>query len=528
MKFVKIFDTTLRDGAQAEGISFSVSDKIQITKILIDLGIEYIEAGNPGSNPKDLEYFEKVKSLKFGSTKLVGFGSTRRKNILAKEDANVVSLLKADTKAVAIFGKSWDLHVEKILSCSLEENLNMIEDTISFFKDNKKEVIFDAEHFFDGYKANKEYALKTLDTAVKAGADVICLCETNGGFFPYEIEKIVKNVTKIYGNKVEIGIHCHNDGDMGVANTITAALNGATQLQGTFLGYGERCGNANLVSIIANLQLKLKIKCLKEGQIENLTSKAHSIAEISNIAIKNNTPFVGKSAFAHKGGMHIDGVNKITRSFEHLDPELIGNQRRFLMSEVAGRTLILKKIQKIEPNLTKESKKTKEILDVLKKKEHVGYIYESAGASFEILVRKLLDKSISFFDLIYYKILNQEPSDGDFNSQAIVKIRVNGVYKMSVSEGNGPVHALDRALRQALEVFYPELTKIRLTDYKVRVLDQASASGAKVRVLISTNDSQKSWDTVGVSTDLIEASWIALMESLEYKLLQSKKKTLQN
>ena len=520
MKKISIFDTTLRDGAQAEGISFSVSDKLKIVEVLTKLGVDYIEAGNPGSNPKDLEFFKKVGDIELGSTKIVAFGSTRRKNIKAKDDANVVAMLSANTGGVAIFGKCWDLHVDKILRCSLAENLNMIADTIGFFKAEGKEVIFDAEHFYDGYKANPEYAIKCLGAAVKAGAEWIVLCETNGGCLPNEVLQITYNVAKELGG-ARLGIHCHNDSDTAVANSVISTLAGVEQIQGTFLGYGERCGNASLASIIANLQLKMGYECVRPKELENLTSYAYEIAEISNTTINRKTPFVGRSAFAHKGGMHIDGVSKLTKTFEHVQPSAVGNRRRFLMSEVSGRSLILKKIQTIDPTLTKESPQTKQIIDLLKHKEHQGYQYEGAEASFKLLVLKKLGIFKPSFKLEHYKVFAQDRGSSEYNTAVIIKIQApNGQIEFTASEGNGPVNALDRALKKALEVFYPKLKNVHLRDYKVRVLDPESATKAKVRVLITTTDGKSAWNTVGVSTDTIEASWIALVDSLEYKLLK--------
>jgi 2-isopropylmalate synthase len=516
---ISIFDSTLRDGAQAEGISFSVKDKLKVVKALDELGVAYIEAGNPGSNPKDLEFFDNVKKLNLQHAKLTAFGSTRRRNITVEEDGNVQSLLKADTPVVAIFGKSWDFHVTDIIQTTLEENLQMIEDTIRFFKERKKEVIFDAEHFFDGYKANPEYALAALQAAVDGGADCLALCETNGGAFPTEIYEITKKVVETFS--VDVGIHTHNDGGMAVANTIMAVEAGAVHVQGTYVGFGERCGNANLSSIIPNLQLKKGYECLPEDQLSTVTSTARRIAEIANVPIHDGMPYVGKSAFAHKGGMHIDGVSKASHSFEHIDPTAVGNERRFLMSEVAGRSTILSKIQKVNPNITKDSPETKQIIDRLKELEHVGYQFEGAESTFELVIRKHLGKYKPFFELDHFNVIGEHPSkDGQFSSSAMIKVCVDGKEEITAAEGDGPVNALDTALRKALEVFYPELTNVHLTDYKVRVLDTKTATAAKVRVLIESTDGEDIWSTVGVSTDIIEASWIALVDSIEYKLIK--------
>jgi len=515
---IYIYDSTLRDGAQGEGISFSVLDKLNIVRELDNLGIPFIEAGNPGSNPKDLEFFEEVKKLELKQAKLVAFGSTRRKNVKASEDRNVQSLLQADTEYVAIFGKSWDFHVTDIIHTTLEENLNMIEDTISYMNEQGKKVVYDAEHFFDGYKNNKEYALLTLVTAVKAGVECIVLCDTNGGTSPMDILAITKDVvSKIEGS---VGIHCHNDIGTAVANSVLAVEAGADHVQGTMIGFGERCGNANLTLVIGNLQVKNNYECLPEESIENLTSTAIFISETANIVLDPGMGFVGAHAFTHKGGMHIDGINKNSKSFEHIVPEKVGNRRRFLMSEVAGRSLLLKKAQKIMPSIEKDSPQTVELMDRLKTLEHEGYQFEGAESTFELIIRKQLGKYKPFFELEYFKIMGEKPSvDDNFSAYAMVKVHVDDEEQISAAEGDGPVNALDMALRKAVERFYPSLRKLHLTDYKVRVLDSKDASAAKVRVLITSSDGEKTWSTVGVSTDVIDASLIALVDSIEVKLI---------
>lgn len=513
---IRIYDSTLRDGAQAEGISFTVNDKLRITKRLDQFGVSYIEAGNPGSNPKDLEFFEKVKSLELKSAKLTAFGSTRRAEVSVEDDNNVKALLKADTDAVAVFGKAWDFHVTHILRTTYEENLAMIKDTIAFFKFHNKEVIFDAEHFFDGYKNNSSYAMEALCAAAEGGADWLVLCDTNGGTFPWEIEEAIAQVTKRFSTPV--GIHCHNDGGMAVANSVQAVKSGATQVQGTFNGYGERCGNANLCTIIPNLQLKMGYICIPQSNIKDLKSVSRYISETANVSHNDKDPYVGNSAFAHKGGMHIDAVHKEPKSFEHISPCLVGNERRILMSEVSGRSTILKKIQKVAPEATKNSDETKKIIDVMKNLEYQGFQFEGAESSFELLVRKELGKCKKFFDIQDFKVLCEEPWKGDFGSSAMIKLKVDGVSEITAAEGDGPVNALDKALRKALKVFYPQLDRIKLIDYKVRVLDSESATGAKVRVHIVTTDGEREWGTVGVSTSIIEASWAALIDSIEYFL----------
>lgn len=513
---VFIYDTTLRDGAQAEGISFTVNDKIRIARRLDALGVDYIEAGNPGSNPKDLEFFNKIKERPLKHAKLAAFGSTRRPGIKVEEDANVKALLTADTPVVAIFGKSWDFHVTDIIRTSLEENLNMIYDTISFFKSQGKEVVFDAEHFFDGYKGNSEYAMKTLKVAAEAGADWLVLCDTNGGCFPFEITEITDNVLREFA--VPVGIHCHNDGGMADANSIMAVEQGVRQVQGTFNGFGERCGNANLSVIIPNLQIKRGRKCIKEQGLRELTSASRYISEIANLPHNERQPYVGNSAFAHKGGMHIDGVQKNQHSFEHIPPELVGNERRILMSEVSGRSTILKKIQKIAPWVDKESPETKLIIDKLKQLEYEGYQFEGAESSFELMIRRALGKAKTFFEVKDFRVLCEEHWQNDYSASAIVKVKVDGTEEVVAAEGDGPVNALDKALRKALEIFYPQLKEMRLTDYKVRVLDTTQATAAKVRVHIESTDGKRVWGTVGLSTSIIEASWDALVDSIEYFL----------
>ena len=521
-----IFDSTLRDGAQAEGISFSVKDKIKIVEALDRLGVDYIEAGNPGSNPKDLEFFEKMKHTSLQHSKLTAFGSTRRRDSSVHEDKNVQSLLQAETSAVAIFGKSWDFHVTNIIHATLEENLDMIRETIAFFKEKGKEVIFDAEHFFDGYKANPEYALLALQAAVDGGADCLVLCETNGGAFPSEVYEITKKVVETFS--VPIGIHAHNDGGMAVANSIMAVEAGAIHVQGTYIGFGERCGNANLSTIIPNLQLKQGLSCIPEEQMTKVTSTARYIAEVANIHLDDKEPYVGRSAFTHKAGMHIDGVNKASHSFEHVHPNSVGNERRLLMSEVAGRSTILSKIQKISPTVTKEDPVVQEIMDRVKELEHQGYQFEGAESTFELIVRKQLGKYKPFFEIEYFKTIGEHPAqNSEFGSSAMIKINVDGQEEISAAEGDGPVNALDKALRRALEVFYPELKEIYLTDYKVRVLDTKAATAAKVRVLIESSDGHDFWTTVGVSTDIIEASLTALVDSIEYKLLKNIERKIQ-
>ena len=519
MTRIFIYDSTLRDGAQAQGISYSVEDKLKIVQRLDDLGVSYIEAGNPGSNPKDLEFFARATNLRLAHARIIAFGATRKVGVRAAEDAGLQSLLQAGTPAIAIFGKAWDYQVLEILRTTLDENLRMISDTVRYLKQHGKEVVFDAEHFFDGYKANAAHALEALAAAAEAGADSIALCDTNGGSLPEEIFAITRSVCTKFP-QAAIGIHCHNDSGMAVANSVRAVQAGATQVQGTINGLGERCGNANLCSIIPNLQLKLGLDCIPEAAMRDLTLVARAVSEIANMPHNEKAPYVGGHAFAHKGGMHIDAVVKDPVSYEHINPELVGNSRRVLMSEVAGRSTLLARINAIDPNLTKDSPETRRIIDKLKELEHEGYQFEAAESSFDLVVRKMLGRYTPFFELVEFKVIANEPAVNDVNSSVIIKLRVGDQEVLTVAEGDGPVNALDKAVRKALERLYPAIGEIRLTDYKVRVLDSDKASAAKVRVLIESTDGCDSWTTVGVSTDIINASWQALVDAMDVKLLR--------
>lgn len=520
-KKITILDSTLRDGAQGEGISFSVQDKIHIVKALDELGVTYIEAGNPGSNPKDLEFFQEIQKIQLKTAKVVAFGATRRKDVPCAEDAQLQSLLGANTETVVIFGKSWDFQVTDILKATLEENLEMIRDTVAYLRSQGRRVIYDAEHFFDAWKANKDYTIKTLEAAVEGGASVLALCDTKGGSLPLEVLDIVREVVALFGNRAEIGIHCHNDGELAVALSLMAVEAGALHVQGTLLGFGERTGNANLSSIMANLELKMDCQCLPEGRLSLLTPIAKRVAEIANIKVFAGLPYVGSSAFAHKAGMHIDAVTKNPFAYEHVTPESVGNDRVFLMSEVAGRSTIIEKIHRFDPNIHKNNPIVGEIVKKMKELEHAGYQFEGAEGSFELLVRKSIGKYQPFFQLHYYKTIGEKPPlDETLCSFAQLKIEVDGQIEITAGEGDGPVHALDTALRKALERFYPAVAQIRLTDYKVRVLDSKSTTASKVRVLIESSDGEDSWATVGVSSDILEASWLALVDSFEYKLIK--------
>ena len=518
---IELYDTTLRDGAQGPGISFTTEDKLRIIKALDDFGIHYIEAGNPGSNPKDMDLFIKSRELSLKNSKLCAFGSTCRAGVKAHEDKSLIEVLRAGTDVVTIFGKSWLLHVEKVIKTTSKENIRIISDSIKFLKNSVKEVIFDAEHFFDGYKDNPKYALEILEKAREAGADSIILCDTNGGAMVEEIGEITSIVREKISGK--IGIHCHNDNGLSVASSISAVKNGATQVQGTINGLGERCGNTNLCVIIPNLQLKLGYNCISTENLKNLSWLARFVAEIANEAFDENMPYVGSHAFTHKGGMHIDAVNKIPSSFEHISPVLVGNERTTLVSEVAGRAALMNMMSQLIPGITKDSPELKNALDIIKNYENDGYQYENAEASLMLLLLEAVGKRKLFFSVETFKLILSEPQNNLQNTDgskpaALIKVKVDGKEEITAAEGDGPVNALDKALRKALITFYPQLSDMKLVDYKVRVLNSTAATAAKVRVIIESSDTARTWRTVGVSTDIIEASWKALLDSLEYKL----------
>jgi len=517
-KDVFIYDTTLRDGEQGENIAFSLEDKISIATRLDEFGIDYIEGGWPGSNPKAMRFFEKMKSITLRHAKLVAFGSTRRKGIKAEDDKQVAQLLKCGASVVTIFGKTWDLHVREALRVTPEENLAMIYDTVAFLKSNGREVIYDAEHFFDGFKANPEYSLETLRQAVSAGADCVTLCDTNGGTMPTEIPAILEEVRKVTGT-TRLGIHTHNDAGMAVANTIIACRHGVSLVQGTINGFGERCGNADLIQIIPNLELKYAKNCLPEGQLKNLTAVSHFVCEVANLAPNPNQPYVGQTVFTHKGGIHVSAVQRNSSTYEHIDPEVVGNRRRVLVSELSGSSNIEFKAKELGINIDTASEETKKILLHMKELEADGYQFEGAEASFEILVQKGLGIYHPFFKLKGFRVIvgNKDGAEiGD--TEAVVRLDVNGDDRYTVADGNGPVDALDRALRRALVKNYPELNEVKLTDFKVRVLDARSATAAKVRVIIESTDQHATWTTVGVSTDMVEAAYLSLVDSIDYFL----------
>ena len=517
MRQIKIFDTTLRDGSQGAGISFSVEDKLKIASALDAFGVSYIEGGWPGSNPKDEEFFKLAKG-KFKNSKLVAFSSTRKAKSNVEDDENLKKIVKSGVKVACIFGKSWDLHVECALRTSLKENLKMISDTISFLKSKKFEVIYDAEHYFDGYIHNKNYTLQTIKSAIDAGADYICLCETNGGVLPTYIEKIVKETIKEFPN-VKFGIHAHNDCECAVANSIMAVLSGCEMVQGTINGIGERCGNANLCSIIPSLQLKGKYRCVPVRNLKNITELSRYVDEIANLIPNDCLPYVGRNAFAHKAGVHVSAIKKDSRTYEQINPKHVGNRRNILVSDLSGKSNIVSKADELAIDLERE-KNLHGIIDIVKEKENEGYQYENADGSFYILTKKIENKCEDFFKLKSYRVSVEKNSDGSIVSEATVKLDVNGKEEHTVAEGEGPVNALDKCLRKALIKFYPEIKTVLLTDFKVRVINSDANTAAKVRVLIETKDKKQSWGTIGVSENIIDACWQALSDSVEYKLLK--------
>ncbi|NEW08717.1 citramalate synthase [Paenibacillus sp. SYP-B3998] len=514
---VKIFDTTLRDGTQGEGISLSVEDKIKIALKLDELGVHYIEGGWPGSNSKDIEFFERTRDMNFANAKITAFGSTRRKDSKAEDDINLNRLVESGAKVATIFGKSWDFHVRTAIQTSLEENLAMIFDSVQFLKSKGLEVIYDAEHFFDGYKNNSDYALQTIQKAQDAGADWIVLCDTNGGSLPGEVSEIVTTVKQHVSTPV--GIHAHNDCELGVANSLAAVQAGAGQVQGTINGYGERCGNANLSSIIPNLQLKLKYDVISAEQLMSLTQVSRYISEIANMHMPVNQPYVGNAAFAHKGGIHVSAILKDASTYEHIMPVLVGNKQRVLVSELAGQSNVLVKAQELNLDYQNEPQKTKDVIEKIKDLEHQGYQFEGADASLELLLREAFEGLEEIFTLESFKMLVEKSAKHPVVSEAIIKVKVHGETIYTAAEGNGPVNALDNALRKALIQYYPDIQHIHLSDYKVRVLDEKDATAGKVRVLMESTDFNTSWNTLGVSSNIIEASWYALVDSLRYALL---------
>ncbi|MBN1367999.1 MAG: citramalate synthase [Dehalococcoidales bacterium] len=526
-QIVQLYDTTLRDGTQQEGISFSLVDKLRIVQKLDELGVQFIEGGYPGSNSKDAEFFSKARSLKLKNSKLASFGSTRRTNIKAENDDNLLTLVDAGTEVVTIVGKSSEPQVINVIKTTLEENINMVADSVRFLKSKGKTVIFDAEHFFDGFKANKAYSLEVLKAASEAGADCLALCDTNGGSLPEQIVAAIKEVKKVTGTP--LGIHVHNDGELAVANSLAAVSAGATQVQGTINGYGERCGNANLCSVIPNLKLKMGIDCVTDKQLATLSEVARFVAEAANVSLDSHLPYVGASAFSHKGGLHVDAIRKWVDSYQHINPEKVGNHLRVIVSELSGKGSIIFKAEELGINLSGQSKEAKQLLERVKLLESRGFQYENAEASFELLVHRTKPDFKPPFELVDFMVVIEKKrrtstkNDLDESlSEAMVKVKVNNEIMHTAAEGDGPVNALDQALRKSLLQFYPSLAQITLVDYKVRILEESIGTGSTVRVLIESTDGKANWRTVGSSTNIIEATWLALADSLEYWLIKHK------
>jgi 2-isopropylmalate synthase len=512
---VFIYDTTLRDGTQREGISLSLADKLRIASRLDAFGVHYIEGGWPGSNPKDVDFFEAASKMHFENAKITAFGSTRRKHTSPADDANINALLMAKTPVVTLVGKSWDLHVRDVLETDLAENLAMIGDSVSYLKSQGKEVIYDAEHFFDGYKANPEYALSTLLVAAENGADAVVLCDTNGGSMPWEITDILQAIT----DQVDtvIGIHTHDDAGCGVANTLAAVKAGAIHVQGTINGYGERVGNANLCTIIADLQIKMGKDCVPSQNLEQLTELSRFVAEVANLAPDSHSPYVGSSAFAHKGGIHVAAMRKNEASYQHIDPILVGNQQRTVISELSGRGNVLEKAS--EYGIDTDSVQAREVLQQIKALEAKGFAFESAEASMSLMLHRLQAGYQPPFELLDFTVMVQHRQDRGVSADATVKVRVGDQTLFTAAEGNGPVNALDAALRKSLLDVYPSLADVNLADYKVRILDSQNGTGATTRVLIDTEKGAHRWSTVGASANIIEASWQALFDSIEFALI---------
>jgi 2-isopropylmalate synthase len=519
MSRVWLYDTTLRDGTQAEDVSFLVADKIRIAQKLDELGIDYIEGGWPGSNPKDIAFFKDVRKVKLHHAKIAAFGSTRRAKVTPDKDSNIRTLVQAEPDTVTIFGKTWDFHVHEALRISLEENLELINDSLAYLKEHVGEVVYDAEHFFDGYKANPDYALKTLEAAAQANVDCIVLCDTNGGSMPFEVAEIVRIVKKRI--KVPLGIHTHNDGECAVANSLVAVENGVVHVQGTINGFGERCGNANLCSIIPALKLKMGRECISDEQLRNLRQVSRTIFELANMVPNKHQAYVGNSAFAHKGGVHVSAIQRHPETYEHIRPEKVGNVTRVLVSDLSGRSNILVKAEEFNVNLDSKDPVTLEILEKIKELENQGFQFEGAEASFELLMRRALGTLRSFFSVIGFRVIDTKRHEDEMpSSEATVQVKVGGRIEHTAAEGNGPVNALDNAMRKALEQFYPHLKEMKLYDYKVRVLPAGKGTASMIRVLIESGDKSGRWGTVGVSDNIIDASYQALVDAFQYKLLR--------
>ena len=519
MSRVWLYDTTLRDGTQAEDVSFLVADKIRIAQKLDELGIDYIEGGWPGSNPKDIAFFKDVRKVRLSHAKIAAFGSTRRAKVTPDKDNNIRTLVQAEPDTVTIFGKTWDFHVREALRISLDENLELINDSLAYLKEHVGEVVYDAEHFFDGYKANPEYALKTLEAAAAANVDCIVLCDTNGGSMPFEVAEIIKVVKKRI--RTPLGIHTHNDGECAVANSLAAVENGVVHVQGTINGFGERCGNANLCSIIPALKLKMGRECVTDEQLRSLRQVSRTIYELANMVPNKHQAYVGNSAFAHKGGVHVSAIQRHPETYEHIRPEKVGNVTRVLVSDLSGRSNILVKAEEFNVNLDSKDPVTLEILEKIKELENQGFQFEGAEASFELLMRRALGTLRSFFSVIGFRVIDTKRHEDEMpSSEATVQVKVGGKIEHTAAEGNGPVNALDNALRKALEQFYPHLREMKLYDYKVRVLPAGKGTASMIRVLIESGDKSGRWGTVGVSDNIIDASYQALVDAIQYKLLR--------
>ncbi|NMC73874.1 MAG: citramalate synthase [Geobacteraceae bacterium] len=525
MSQIQLYDTTLRDGTQAEDVALLVEDKIRIAHKLDEMGIHYIEGGWPGSNPKDVAFFKEIKKEKLHQTRVAAFGSTRRARVTPDKDQNIRTLIQSEADVVTIFGKTWDFQVREALRITLEENLELIYDSLEYLKSRVPQVFYDAEHFFDGFKANPDYALKTLKAAEQAGVDCIVLCDTNGGTMPFEIAGIVDQVRKSV--KTPLGIHTHNDSECAVANTLAAVERGVVHVQGTINGFGERCGNANLCSIIPALVLKMKRECLSGEQLKRLSELSRFVYELCNLSPDKHQPYVGKSAFAHKGGVHVSAIQRHPETYEHIRPELVGNTTRVLVSDLSGRSNILAKAQEFNINLDSKDPVAMEILDKIKELENQGYQFEGAEASFELLMKRALGTHRKFFSVMGFRVIDERRHDDQKPlAEATIMVKVGGKIEHTAAVGNGPVNALDNALRKALEKFYPKLKEVRLHDYKVRVLPAGQGTASVTRVLIESGDRESRWGTVGVSDNIIEASYQALIDSIEYKLDKVEEKEL--
>lgn len=519
MSQIMLYDTTLRDGTQAEDISFLVSDKVRIAQHLDELGVHYIEGGWPGSNPKDIAFFQEIKKVTLKQAKIAAFGSTRRAKTTPELDNNIQTLIQAEPDVVTIFGKTWDFHVHEALRISLDENLELINDSLAYLKQHISEVIYDAEHFFDGYKANPEYAIKTLKAAEDAGVDCIVLCDTNGGTLPSEFPEIMAAVKNAISTP--LGIHAHNDSECAVANSLMAVSLGAVHVQGTLNGFGERCGNANLCSIIPALKVKMGHECVTDEQMKTLRVVSRYVYELANLIPNKHQAYVGNSAFAHKGGVHVSAIQRHPETYEHMRPEKVGNATRVLVSDLSGRANILAKAEQFNINLDSKDPVTLEILENIKEMENKGYQFEGAEASFELLMRKALGTLRHYFSVIGFRVIDTKLKEGDKPlSEATIKVKVGGRIEHTAAEGDGPVNALDNALRKALEHFYPQLNDMKLLDYKVRVLPSGHGTASITRVLIESGDEDSRWGTVGVSDNIIDASYHALVDALLYKLVK--------